>query len=301
MSHYYQPSNRFSLGGVLLLLIAGSLAAVLLAFIYVYAVWYIPFIYINALITVGFGVILGAVLSALVRAGKIRSPGLAGMLALAVGMVAYVVQWGVYLMLLLNITSVDRIGRRASVAHTSFDANTLLGLLLKPSLMLSTIGELAETGSWSLFGATPSGVFLYLIWLVEAVIIIGAAVILARSQAAKPYSETAGEWAREDVLPGTVAYVHDLSATKAALEAGDFGALSAQASDEEPNQFAQIKLYCAPNDSECAFLSLENIEVTIDDKGKRSNTITDVVSHLRISAQRCRELRKTNELPFISH
>jgi len=291
MSHYYEPSKRFSLGGVLLVLLVGPLVAALLAVIYVYAVWYIPFIYINVLFTVGFGVVLGAVISRLVKAGKLRYPGLVALLALGVGLVACYLQWALYLTLIFNTTSVDSLGSRASVAHTSFDAETLLGLLVSPGLMLSTMAELAKEGSWSIFKVTPTGFFLYLIWLIEAGIIVGATVILGWLQAKHPFSEAAHEWAEDELLPGPVAYLPDADATKAALEAGDFSALQPPLPEAPGHQFARLKLHCAPNDPECAFLSLENVTVTTDAKGKTSESTTNVVEHLRVSAARCQELR----------
>ncbi|MBC8085293.1 MAG: hypothetical protein H7Z21_19010 [Hymenobacter sp.] len=300
MSHYYQPSNRFSVGGLLLLLAGGGLTAALLAVAYVYAVWYIPFIYVNFLLTVGFGLILGMVLSGLVKAGKLRNPGLAGILALVVGLVASYLQWAVYLMLMYHTTNVESFGRRLSVAHTSFSAETLLALLAQPGTMLATMGAIAESGSWSLFGVTPSGVFLYVIWLVEALIIVGATVILARVQADRPFSELAGEWAEEETLPTPVAYLDDPAAAKATLEAGDFSVLAPRPADAPGHLFARLKLHCAPHDSECAFLSLENVKVETDDKGKTSETTTAVVEQLRVSAQRCQELRDSYRAVAVS-
>ncbi|HLK96390.1 MAG TPA: hypothetical protein VK364_01350, partial [Hymenobacter sp.] len=191
MNHYYQPSNRFSVGGVLLLLAVGVLAAGLLAFIYVYAVWYIPFIYINFLLTLAFGFLLGVVLAQLVRTGKLRNPALVTLLATGVALVACYIQWALYLTLVLNTTSVESLGRRASVAHTSFSTDVMSSILLHPGSIVEAMSELATSGSWSLMGVTPSGIFLYLIWLVEAAIIVGAAVLLARIQSTEPFSETA--------------------------------------------------------------------------------------------------------------
>jgi hypothetical protein len=292
MNHYYQPSNRFSVGGVLLLLSVGGVAAALLAFTYVYAVWYIPFIYVNFLLTLGFGFLLGVVLTQLVRTGKLRNPVLATILAAGVGLVACYVQWALYLTLMFNMTSVESFGRRASVAHTSFSADVMVGILLNPGSILEAMSELAASGSWSLMGVTPSGIFLYLIWLVEAAVIVGAPVLLVRNQATEPFSETANEWAEEEELPVLVAHISDPAATRASLEADDFSALRPLAEDPE-RMFARLKLHCAPNDTACAFLSLENVTVSIDDKAKESETTTNVVEYLRVSAQRCQELRRS--------
>ena len=299
-NHYYQPSNRFSVGGVLLLLCVGILAAGLLAFIYVYAVWYIPFIYINFLLTLVFGFLLGVVLAQLVRTGKLRNPALVTGLATGVALAACYVQWALYLTLVLNTTSVESLGRRASVAHTSFSADVMMSILLHPGSIVEAMSELASSGSWSLMGVTPSGIFLYLIWLVEAAIIVVAAVMLARIQSTEPFSETANEWAEEEELPVLIAHINDPAATKMSLEAGDFSALR-PASEDAEKMFARLKLHCAPNDTDCAFLSLENVKVSFDDKGKKSEATTNVVEYLRVSAQRCQELRSSYRLASVAN
>ncbi|RZK26574.1 MAG: hypothetical protein EOO63_14520 [Hymenobacter sp.] len=78
MSPYYQPSNKMPLAGTLALLAGGVAAALVLALVYIYAVWYIPFIYINFILCLGFGLLLGAALAALARLGKLRNPAAVG-------------------------------------------------------------------------------------------------------------------------------------------------------------------------------------------------------------------------------
>ena len=281
MNLYYQPSNKMPLGGVLLFLLGGVLAAAVLAFVYIYAIWYIPFVYINFFLCLGFGLVLGGTLMLLAKAGKLRSPTGVGLLALLVGLAAVYLEWSVYLTLLFNSETTGT-GRDADTS-TSFSASLFGDVLTHPGAMWNAISKINETGTWSLKGATPSGLFLWLVWLVELVIIVGGAYLLAKSQADEPFSELANEWADEETLAHPVAYAPDAAQTRTALETGQFHALAPHVAQSELDPFARLKLHRVPNDPGCQYLTLENVTTKVDDKGKASQSTATVVQHLAIS------------------
>lgn len=157
--------------------------------------------------------------------------------------------------------------------------------------MLAAMKQINETGTWSLKGSTPSGVFLALIWLVEALIIIGGAILLARSQAIEPFSETANEWATEEEMAHPVGYAHDAAAVRTALETGQFHTLTPYRSEAAEDQFARLKLHHAPNDANCRYLTLENVTKTLDKKGKTTQTSSPVVQRLAISPAAYQDLK----------
>ena len=282
MSLYYQPSNKMPLGGVLLFLLGGVLAAAVLAFVYIYAIWYIPFVYINFFICLGFGLVLGGILLLLARAGKLRSPKGVGVLAVLVGLAALYLEWSVYLTLLFNSETTG--AGRAADTSTSFSASLFGDVLTHPGAMWTAIRKINETGTWSLKGATPSGLFLWFVWLVELVIILGRAYLLARSQADEPFSELANEWAEEETLPHPVAYAPDAAQTRTSLETGQFQALAPHVAQAELAPFARLKLHRVANDPACQYLTLENVTPKVDDKGKASESTATVVQHLAISS-----------------
>lgn len=292
-SLYYQPSGRFTLGGVIGMLLIGALAAVPLAFLYVYAIWYIPFIYINFAVTLGFGFGLGWVLRLMVRTGKLRNPKLAGGLAVVVALWAWYVQWCVYLALLAGAGETESLGSRASFTHATFQEDIFLGLLVSPATVLELLGNIGSEGLWSLFGVTVSGFFLYLIWLVELGIIVALAWILPLLEAGKPFSELANEWAEKITLPRRSVHFADIAAVKTALEAADWEHLQPRSSEgvTATSPFGRLHFYQAPADPDCCYLSLENVTIEVDDKGKTSEKSTDVVEYLRVPPRMCTELR----------
>ena len=287
---YYQPSRKMPLGGVFTFLLGGVVVAAVLALVYIYAVWYIPFVYINFILCIGFGVVLGAVLAQLVRMGKLRHPAAVGGLALLVGLAAVYLQWAIYLTLLLNSETTGT-GSSADTT-TSFSISMFVGLLTHPGFMAEAMKQLNETGSWSLKGSTPSGVFLALIWVLEAVIILGATYFIAQAQASEPFSEVSQEWADEETLPQTVAYAADPAATRTALETGRFEHLAPYASQAGEDRFARVKLHTAPNDPACHYLTMQNVTRTLDKKGKPTEATASIVQHLAISPSASQALKK---------
>ncbi|SES84955.1 hypothetical protein [Hymenobacter actinosclerus] len=288
---YYQPSGRFTVVGIILLLLGGLVAAVPLAFAYTYGVWYIPFIYLNFFFTVIFGGLLGWVLRKLVVAGKLRNPALAGLLGALVGVWGWYVQWCVYITLLAGAGEVEEFGSRFSVAHTAFEFEAFLYYLTNPGEVLSILPALAENGTWTLFKVTVSGVFLYLIWLVEFVIIVGFSWLLTRNKAKEPFSEMAGQWAEKVTLPRPAAHFADTTATTAALEAADWNHLQLHPTDlSDTAPHGRLHFYRAPADPDCCYLSLENVTFELDKDGKASEKTADVLEYLRVPPQAFQEL-----------
>jgi hypothetical protein len=290
MNPYYQPSHKMPPMGILGLLAGGMAAALVLALVYVYAVWYIPFVYINFFLCLGFGLVLGAALALLARLGKLRSPSAVGVLALLVGVVAVYLEWGVYLTLLLNSETTGT-GTNADTS-TSFSPSLFGNVLSHPAAMWLAMLKINENGTWSLKGATPSGVFLGIIWVIEAIIILGGAYLLAKAQAAEPFSETSNEWATEETLAHPLTFAQDAATTRTALESGQFHHLTPHTSAVAEDPFARLKLHSAPNDHNCRYLTLENVTTTIDKKGKPSQSTTTVVQHLAISSADFQELQR---------
>jgi len=289
MSLYYQPSNKAPLGGALSFLLFGTIAAALLAWVYVYAIWYIPFVYINFFICVGMGFVLGAVLMTLVRLGRLRNPAVVTGLGLVVGLAAVYLEWSVYLTLFFNSTTTGA-GADADTS-TSFSNHLFADIVSHPRALWAAMIKINETGTWTLKGATAKGGFLWFVWAVEALIIAGSALLLARSQALDPFSETSKQWADEEALAQPADYAPDADAMRRALETGQFQALTPCGGDAAAASFARLKLHSVPNDTTCQYLTLENVTLKTDSKGKTRESTATIVQHLSISPATYQDLK----------
>src|SRR5262249_44091916 len=100
---YYQHSGLFSPVGVLKALVVGLLVSVPAAFVYSYAIVYIPIVgIISFVLTGGFALAVGAAVGALLRSGKVRNQAVAVGTALPVGLFALWAAWVTWVYALLN-------------------------------------------------------------------------------------------------------------------------------------------------------------------------------------------------------
>src|SRR5258708_4016650 len=157
-SGYYTHSGKFTLRGVLFGLLAGCVAAAILAVAYGYLVQYNPFVYLNALACFFFAAILGAVTGKYLRSGNVRNNTLAIVVGLIVAAVGLYVSWGVWVFALAH-----RGDEPANIG--------LIELLTHPAALLTLIVKINEAGPWTMFHTNVSGMFLWIIWLIEAVTI----------------------------------------------------------------------------------------------------------------------------------
>ena len=207
MSNYYKPSGKFSPISFVYLLLVCVIAMPILATIYAYLIWYIPFVYINFLITAGLGFAIGiAVWQIVIKLGKVRNYGLAILLALIAALAAYYFQWVVWTNLVLI---------------SSDEESQLLRLLSNPSYLSQLIGFINESGTWSFKGAVVSGTFLTIIWIIELLIIIGVAIFIAIPHSKHPFNETLDEWFEEVELPA-FSYIENASSFKQQAEQGNW-------------------------------------------------------------------------------
>src|SRR5205085_6856631 len=104
---YYKPSGKFTLSGVALGLAAGVINGLILAFVYSYLISYIPFVYLNFLFTIGYGLLLGFIVGSMMRWGKVRNAWIGASVALVVALVSLYFSWAVWLSVLFGKGNVN--------------------------------------------------------------------------------------------------------------------------------------------------------------------------------------------------
>src|SRR5688572_4052988 len=165
---YYRHSGMIPIGGLLLTLAGGLVVGVVGAIAYAYLLRWIPIIYLCILLPLALGGLIGFVVGLLARAGRLRNNAITLALVVLVTLVAYYVAWVFWIKATL--------GERLSA-----------GMLIRsPEILWRAISILNETGTWSFKRSDPvNGLFLSLIWLTEAVVIFGTAIVA--------WSATAGD------------------------------------------------------------------------------------------------------------
>lgn len=199
MAEYYKSSNKFSPIAILIFLLLSITIFPLLAFVYSLAVWYIPIIYINFIITIAIAVITAIVVNKiLIPYGKLRSVPLAIMFGALSGMVVIYLAWVVHIDLQINIS--DVIGnQRMGVAVSTVDIRQALHFASHPAETFDIIGILYEYGSWSLFGINMSGFPLAAVWIIELGIVTILSAFAAIEPASRPYCEDSKDWFKKSI------------------------------------------------------------------------------------------------------
>jgi hypothetical protein len=178
---YYKPSGKFSRISFLYLLLGSVIAAPILAFIYSYATRYIPFIYINFLILAGFVFGLGFAVNFAIALGKVRNKLVGMAFGLVIGLAGLYTCWVIWI-----------------CTHIPID---YMELIKNPEGMKSVIGLINDQGTWGFSsGANISGIFLTVIWVIEALAIIGVPTFMAYGKTGDPFIENDNNWAEETVI-----------------------------------------------------------------------------------------------------
>jgi hypothetical protein len=251
--------------GPLLAVVAGGVAAFPLGLAYSYLVKWIPFIYLNFLITAGYGFVFGWMTLHLLKLGKVRNGPIALLAGFAVGLLAW---WGSW-----NGCAHALIGSKAP-------------WLLTPSQMEMFVKILYKEGSWGIgfSSSTPvSGILLGIFWLVEGAVIVGLSTIIAYgSIASMPFCELHDCWLNEekkiDKLDAFVQPDHI-----AAFQAGDIAPLE-EARPRVPasGRFARLTLKHSDSCHDFCTLSIANVTVASDKNGNPKETEHEIMSNLLV-------------------
>ncbi|MCI0365653.1 MAG: hypothetical protein L0Y44_04255 [Phycisphaerales bacterium] len=259
-AEYYKPSGDFTVAGPLLMLGIGAVAAVILGSVYGYLIQYNPIVYINVIGALVFGGGLGWAAGIGIRRGKVRAPLIATLDGLAVGAMGVFVAWVVW---------IHAFAGRAGANVWIFN----------PAELWAVIQQVAATGAWSLKGATPTGLALYAVWAIEALMIAGICVLVCRNAASKPFCEPCAQWAQSKTPSQSFGAVDDLDALRRRLEAGEIDALAALGAPSPERSLAVTLLEC-PTCNDAGFLTVETITLIEQKKGQKTSRRQDVLRNL---------------------
>lgn len=137
----YIPSGNISPIGVVLSYLTCLSLTLLLGYLYTFLIIIIPILYLNFLITAGFGITLGMVNKALVRLTHNRNRKSQLALALCSGLLANYFQWGTYVLYAVT----------GEIPNFSEHLTSSVWIFF-PQPYLQVIGEINRVGMWSIFG-----------------------------------------------------------------------------------------------------------------------------------------------------
>jgi len=254
MANYYTPSNGFSPLSFLYLIVASLLIFPILGFIYSYAIWYIPFPYINFFITAGFGFLVGVITSYLViNLGKVRNPMLAG--------------WAVWVSLAME--SPEMISGSLSLAS-------------EPGALFNIVSVLKTVGVWGLSDSTVSGTPLLIVWLIEAAIVLVLGVLTPLGKSREPFCEVNNKWFVEKEL-SAFNFIANPQDSLTALENMDLEYFKTLGKSPNPTTESHSQFVLFSNETNENFLTITNRTKSINDKGEIEFNDQELTRYVEIS------------------
>jgi len=280
---YYKHSGKFSVGGGIYALALGSVILCVGAFVYAYLILYLPFVYINALITAGFGMAVGFTCATLLKRKKVRSDAVAVGLTLLLTAIIYYFGWATWVWALARRTDTP----------PGFEA--LIGLLVFPQFLWEAIRAINAEGAWTLRGSAVTGWALWAVWAAEFGMIFGISLWTAyKTMDEEPFCETCEEWGKkkERVLEAVAA---DLNEFKRRVEAKDWKYVeSGGAPKAEHMEFQRIDVFSCEKCGVFHTLDATTVKVKID-SGKRKEETAQSMHHLILTASEAQALIKLGQ------
>jgi hypothetical protein len=244
-----------------------------LGFAYGYLIKWIPFVYLNIFIVLGYGAALGAASDYLLKKCHVRNVVVAYGLTTLVGAAAIYFQWNGHL-------------------NALFDEAPWF---CPPDEIWSAMQFLYEHGSWSIgrhSSGNVTGLMLAGVWAVEAAGIMTTVIYFGTDSARTiPYCEKSRVWLDDSKKYDTLAFFGD-SAQVAALAAGDLApVIEARPREAGATQFARLILKHSPKCEEFFTLKVENVALTTNKKGEVEEKTNELTKDLVLP----REMRELIE------
>jgi hypothetical protein len=264
-NNFYRHSGKVPLLGLILLGVAGLVAVPILGVLYGYLIFYIPFIYVNLFVVFGYVYAVSFVLSKAMRLGKIRNTLIAGLAAFGFGLLAEYVGWVAW------------------IAALARDPYFLIEFFF-PFDIIYIITELAKEGVWSLGSSTPTGAFLYAIWLAEAAAVIGGTTYYTLHMLGEtPFCEESDAWADKSTGIAAFAPLENPHGFKEALAQGNFSIFNELKPIQNGNEYTWFQLYECGDCNNFFVLNVKDVRTTTDYRGRQNTRQKNIVSNLKIS------------------
>jgi len=279
---YYKPSGKIPVKGIFISLITAFVITVILSIIYIALQWFIPFIYFNFFIAAGLGFGVGGGVFIAIGAGKIRNTTYECVLAVLCGLLSWYCQWALFVSLMSEAEG--SMGGGMWV-RSSFNLTGFWYILIHPDILFQAMLRLNDAGTFTLKHNTVSGSFLWVVWVIEALIIIGAPMLFSLSgRSTSPFSEQNDQWMDERDVEGKLKTVTDPEQMINELNTGNLKCLKDfLPADDLSNDYATLRVYDSPGDP-VNYISVTNISHKADKKGELKKETKTVIEYFRITA-----------------
>lgn len=186
-AQFYESNYQTDIKSLLIATLPVLAIVAVLGYIYAVLILFIPFIYVNVLMTVGYGILAAYLAEAALWYGKCRSETHALIFASFIALFAIYVQWAVWLQI------IGFFGEEVSFVER---LDVVVYYLTHPVVMWEDMKSIAEVGVWGFGENLVNGTMLWIVWILEALIILGVIVFRTGENVDSPFCETSNQWAK---------------------------------------------------------------------------------------------------------
>ena len=166
-----------------------------------------------------------------------------------------------------------------------------------PFDILYYINLVAQEGAWTLSGSTPTGAILYVVWLIEAFIVIGGTTYLTVTALSKtPFCEDSDTWADKKSILGIFNPLTNTLQFKNAVVQGSFTPFNElKPSNANDNHYTLLEVYECVDCKNFFVLNVDDVTIKINNKGRAEAKTKPIVSNLIVTPTALSSLRKLSE------
>ena len=265
----YQASGVAPVGGIVLCLLSGVVAGAVIGALYGALVAWIPFVYLNVLLTIGAGSLAGVAIAECAKLGKVRNATVLWTSGLISGLVLLYAAWAIY-----------------PAARLGFD-NLLAAF--HPNAIWRTMQQGFDHGFWTIGrgkGMVVDGWLLVFVWIMEAMTLVIMDAILAHGVLVTPFCERCDTWTKTKEGVAQLANLPDGAPELQQLMSGDFSVLeSIPRKTSKVTDVLRLDLHVCTKCEQSNYLTLTRLERTKNKKGELETKENHLVFHLVVPTE----------------
>lgn len=275
---FYRQSGKVPFFGTILFLALSVLAITVTGLVYGLVIYFIPIVQLSVFAVIGYVVVASSLLVKTITIGKLRNPFLVGLAVFGLSIYAEYIGWVAW------------------IATFAKDTRYLIEFFF-PFDIWNIIVQLGKEGVWSFDGNTPKGSFLYFIWLVEALIVIGGITYTTIGLTAKMiFCEESNMWVTKKKLLGVFSPLSNPGQTKLDVAQGNLSVFNnlTIAKGNTP-RFTLLEVYECDHCNNFHVLNLDDGTLIKDRRGRVSTKTKSIVRNLIVSPAFISNLKRAIE------
>lgn len=286
----YKPSGKFEPTTFVFALGLGLIGAAGVGWLYQWFVDMVPLIYINMFATAGFGAVLGACVGFGARMGKCRNYMLVVVMAVGIAVVAEGAT--MYYAYQRTISKAVKLGTKRYLGGKKATPKMVKAFRkrIKERFTIEKYIKLRVKNGWKVRRSLKiTGVFVYIIWLIELGIMLVLAVMVGGGMVSDPFCERGNRWADEvklGIVPGVIP-----EAAEEALAMADlnfFVDVETIPTDEELPTHLDYTLYLCDT---AGYLSVSLVTIHVNEKGEENTNTTELLEYAQVDTTQAEHLR----------